>query len=214
MTYPHHENADGTVTFGGLNTDPRAQLDQALTAERERGTAPGENQAQTDSLDEYGSITPWDRLTQEAEKVITNNIVVPVPGDYRKGWEFVVNAIISSDQLERYTNQSRPNGKRSNSPGQLDDINSAQLNARILINHTTEVLVDGETLTNKAGRPIKLNSPEFMEIMKADTTVAALRKFIWDSHLGIMADRVMDAAGYSREGSNYIEVRPVNPTDD
>lgn len=208
MTSHITENPDGSVTFGDSSLSSQEQMERALNAERERGTAPGENQApEQDERDRFGSLSGLAKLEAEAEKDITNYVEIPIPGEYRAGWSFVVNAIITGDQMERYTNQS----KNKSGPDK-DEVNGTQLNARILINHVTEIRENGEAITNDSGQIVKLNSPEFMRIMKADTAIGALRKFLWDSTIGHITERVMESAGYSRNGSNYVEVKRVDPT--
>jgi hypothetical protein len=203
------ENEDGTVTYGDSSPEAvKSQLDRALTTERERGTAPGEHQgAQPEPLERFGSLSGLAKLEAEAQKVITNHIEIPIPGDYRAGWSFVVNAIITGDQMERYTNQS----KYKSGPDE-GEVNGTQLNARVLINHVTEIRENGEAIRNDQGKLVKLNSPEFIKTMQADTAIAALRKFLWDSTIGHLTEHVMDAAGYSRKGSNYVQVKRVDPT--
>lgn len=197
---------DGTVIFGET-TDGKAAINQALDRARDEGNDPTEDRG--DDRERYGSLSSLDLLKREAEKDITNRREIPIPGDYRPGWSFVVDCIITGDQLERYTEQSRR--RRGGRPGD-NDVNNTEMNCRVLINHVTEVRVNGEALTDNKGRKINLRSPEFIESMGKDRAIDALRRFIWDSHIGIITDRVMDAAGYSRDGDNWVEAQPVDPT--
>lgn len=186
-----------------------AQLTAALADQRERtGYAPGEGPAKIDDRQRYGSLSSLDKLKREAEKDITNFKEIPVPGDYRAGWSFIVDCLISGDQMERYTNQSKRKSGRGRGD---DDINVTELNCRVLLNHVTEIRENGEPLLDDNGRPIRLSSREFIDAMGKNKGIDALRHFVWDSHIGIMVDRVMDAAGYSRDGDNWVEAAPVDP---
>lgn len=198
---------DGTVIFGETNLSGQDAINQAMSAARSEGVAP--DLRKTDERERFGSLSSLDKLRKEAEKDISNLKELPIPGDYRPGWSFIVDCIIPGDAMERYTEQSRRKRGRA---GQPDDINTTELNCRVLINHVVEIRENGETMTNDRGQIINLRSPEFIEAMGKTKAVDALRVFVWDSHIGILTDRVMDAAGYSRDGDNWVEARPVDPT--
>lgn len=199
---------DGTVIFGENDTSGKDAINQALAAARTDGNAP--DTRPTDERERFGSLSSLDKLMREAEKDITNLREIPIPGDYRPGWSFIVDCIISGEQMERYTEQStRKHGGRAVN---REDVNSTELNCRVLLNHVVEIREHGEAMTNDRGQKLNLRSPEFIEAMGKQKAIDALRKFVWDSHIGIMTDRVMDAAGYSREGDNWVEATPVNPT--
>lgn len=188
--------------------EARAAFDAALAEERNRtGYAPGESPNEDNGAQRYGSLSSLDRLKKEAEKKITNYRELPIPGDYRPGWSFIVDCMISGEQLERYTAQSTRKGR-----GGEDDINATQLNARILLNHVTEIRENGEALRDERGGLLKLTSQEFIDAMGKTKAIDALRVFVWDSHIGILTDRIMDAAGYSRTGDNWVDAKPVDPT--
>lgn len=188
--------------------DGAAAIQAALAEQRDReGYAPGEG-TQADDRQRFGSLTSLDKLKAEAAKDITNVHEMEIPGDYRPGWSFVIDCLITGDQLERYTDQSR----RGKGKGANADINAAQLNARILINHVKEIRENGNALEDDRGNPIRLSSREFIGAMGETTAMGALRKFVWDSHIAHLADAVMDAAGYSRDGSTFVESHKVDPT--
>lgn len=186
----------------------REAFDAALADARERtGYAPGEAPNDDGGAQRFGSLSSLDRLKKEAEKKITNYRELSIPGDYRPGWSFIVDCMISGEQLERYTAQSTRKGR-----GGEDDINATQLNCRILLNHVTEIRENGEALRDERGGLLKLTSQEFIDAMGKTKAIDGLRVFVWDSHIGILVDRVMDAAGYSRTGDNWVDAKPVDPT--
>lgn len=187
----------------------RASMEAALADQRERtGYAPGEAPHQVSEQDSYPSLSTLEVLEAEAAKDISNFKVMEVPGEYRPGWSFVVDCILTGTQLERYTTQSRKKGQR----GPDAEVDSTQLNCRILLNHVTEIQKDGEALLDGKGKPVRLNSPEFIRSMGKDTAVEAIRRFLWDSHIGQLTDRIMTEAGYVRNGGEYVAVSAVDPT--
>lgn len=210
QVYGQNAQADSN-TLPGQN-DPsgaRASMEAALADQRERtGYAPGESPAQTSERDGFGQLSTLEMLEAEAEKDITNFKVMDVPGDYRPGWSFVVDCILTGTQLDRYTTQSKKKGAR----GADAEVDATQLNCRILLNHVTEIRKDGQALLDDKGKPVRLNSPEFIRSMKRDTAVEAIRRFLWDSHIGQLTDRIMVEAGYVRNGGEYVQVSSVDPT--
>lgn len=194
----------------GQNDPSQAQvaLQAAMSDQRERtGYGPGE-QDTGDPADQYPGLPTMDDLVAEAEKIITNVKDMDLPEEYRAGWSFRINCIIEGQQLERYSQQSTKKGQR----GPDAEIDSTQLNCRILLNHVTEIHKNGQPLLDSKGKPIRLNSPEFIRTMKKDTAIEALRRFLWDSHIGALADKVMQEAGYNRDGGRWIQVKNVDPT--
>lgn len=186
----------------------RASLEAAMATQRERtGYAPGEDN-QSDEGDRYPGLPTLDDLMAEAERDITNFKEMDLPEEYRPGWSFVVDCIIPGPQLERYTTQSHKKGQR----GPDAEIDPTVLNCRILLNHVTEIRKNGQPLLDAKGKPVRLNSPEFIRSMGRETAIDAIRRFLWDSHIGHLSDAIMREAGYSRDGGRYVQVKQVDPT--
>lgn len=187
----------------------RNAIEAAMADQRERtGYAPGEAAQQVEEQDSYPGLPTMDDLREEAAKVITNVKEMELPEEYRPGWSFVIDCIIPGPALERYSTQSTKKGQR----GPDAEIDGTQLNCRILLNHVTEIRKNGQPLLDAKGKPVRLNSPEFIQTMERSTAIEAIRRFLWDSHIGHLADKIMQEAGYARDGSKYVQVKNVDPT--
>lgn len=207
--YGNYTNHTDENTLPGQN-DPKAGREvfqAAFDDARERtGAAPGEDTQPRDERDQYGSLSTIDLLTREAEKDITNYRVMHLPEEYRPGWSLLVDCIITGPELERWTNQSKRKG------GKADDIDATKLNTRILLNKVTELRHNGETLRDDKGKPVNFASKTFIDSMGCTTGIDAIRKFLWDSHTSALTEQIMAAAGYSRDGGDWVNAEPVDPT--
>lgn len=207
--YGQHGQDENALPGQNDPTQARAALEAAMATQRaSTGYAPGEEPQQVREEDRYPGLPTLDDLMAEAEKDITNYKDMELPGDYRPGWSFVVDCIVTGPQLDRYTQQSKKKGQR----GPDAEVDATMLNCRILLNHVTEIRKDGQALLDGKGKPVRLNSPEFIRSMKQDTAVEAVRRFLWDSHIGQLTDKIMQEAGYARNGGDYVQVTKVDPT--